>query len=164
MVDEWRVSDGSPGGGKGERKNMLTVFAEWHKRAFTCTSESLEDYYKDKMDRVVYLTSDSERTLTELENDKIYVVGGIVDRNRLKRAAITRAEALGLTTAKLPIEEHLKKMPSTRVLTCNHVFDILLKYKENGNDWEKALIDVLPHRKHVQGRDDDNQSNDDQTE
>jgi len=77
----------------------------------------------------------------------VYVIGGIVDRNRLRRAAITRAEALGVATARLPLDEHLQKMEATRVLTCNHVFDVLLKYREHGRSWKRALMEVLPHRK-----------------
>jgi tRNA (guanine9-N1)-methyltransferase len=81
-----------------------------------------------------------------LEDDKVYIIGGIVDRNRLKRAAISRAEELGIATAKLPITDYLS-MATTKVLTCNHVFEILLKYRERGNDWKKAFLDVLPVRK-----------------
>lgn len=122
-------------------------FDEWHNRAFTCTSDSLDVYYKNDIKNVVYLTSDSENTLKDLDNTKTYVIGGIVDRNRLKKAAWSRAKELNLETARLPIDEHLLKMDSTRVLTCNHVFEILLKYRINGNDWGKALLEVLPSRK-----------------
>jgi len=38
-------------------------------------------------------------------------------------------------------------MTSTPVLTCNHVFEILLKYRQYGNDWGSAFRDVLPSRK-----------------
>ena len=61
-----------------------------------------------------------------------------------------RAEKLGVATAKLPLADHLEKMPTSRVLTCNHVFDILLKYRENDNDWGKALRQVLPNRKEAE--------------
>lgn len=126
-----------------------TGYFEWIHRCYTDTSLSLEDYYKDKHN-VVYLTSDSDNTITELDNDKIYVIGGIVDRNRLKGVAKRRAEELGVATAKLPLAEHLERMPATRVLTCNHVFDILLKYRACGNDWGKALQQVLPSRKEAE--------------
>jgi tRNA (guanine9-N1)-methyltransferase len=120
---------------------------EWSNWAFVVTSESLEKYFSNNIDKVVYLTSDSETTLHVLENDKIYVIGGIVDRNRLKRIAIDRANTIGVKTAKLPIDEHLSQMPSTRVLTTNHVCELLLKYKEHNGCWKKALADVLPIRK-----------------
>jgi len=127
-----------------------TGYYEWTHRAYTGTSQSLEEYFRDDLQNVVYLTSDSQSTITELDDSKIYVIGGIVDRNRLKGVAIHRAEELGVATAKLPLSEYLKKMPATRVLTCNHVFDILLKYREYGNDWNKALQQVLPSRKEAE--------------
>ena len=43
----------------------------------------------------------------------------------------------------------MKKMESTRVLTCNHVFDILMHYGQYKN-WEQALLSVLPQRKGAQ--------------
>lgn len=143
----------------GETLGLLekeTGYAEWPNRAFIGTSMSLEDYFKDKLRNVVYLTSDSEHTIAQLDNSKVYVIGGIVDRNRLKRAAICRAESLNIATAKLPLTKYLQKMPATRVLTCNHVFDILLKYRVNGNDWCAALRAVLPSRKEAEYKDDEN--------
>ena len=125
---------------------------QWLKRAFRYSEKPLLQLHPDKS-KLVYLTSDSENTLDHLEDDKIYVIGGIVDRNRLKRAAIDRAEQDGIATAKLPITDHLQ-LVTTKVLTCNHVFEILLKYRQNGNDWKKAMLDVLPGRKEAQAKDD----------
>lgn len=45
----------------------------------------------------------------------------------------------------MPIREHLK-LPSTHVLTINHVFDILLTYNLT-RDWTSTLEKVLPQRK-----------------
>lgn len=130
--------------------NMQNVagFDEWTTRAFSSSDKSVVEVFQDRLQDVVYLTSDSENTIDHLDNSKIYVIGGIVDRNRLKRAAFNRAEEWGLQTAKLPIAEHLAKMKTTKVLTCNHVFEILLKYRMFGNSWERALMEVLPSRKH----------------
>jgi tRNA (guanine9-N1)-methyltransferase len=133
----------------------VSGYEQWGNRAFTITDQSMEEYYKDRMDRIVYLTSDSETTLHTLDNSKIYVIGGIVDRNRLKKAALNRADALGVATAKLPIDEHMKMMGATRVLTCNHVFEILQHCRFNGNDWKKALVEVLPKRKDIKVREDE---------
>lgn len=129
----------------------VSGFEEWANRGFTCTGKSLEDFFQSEISEMVYLTSDSDNVLEVLENNKTYIIGGIVDRNRLKRATISRAEALGLKTAKLPLDAHLKQMESTRVLTCNHTFNILLKCKELvgkcENPWRQALMEVLPNRK-----------------
>lgn len=124
-------------------------FEGWTNRAFSSSKNPLDEVFRDRLKDVVYLTSDSENTIEDLDDSKIYIIGGIVDRNRLQRAAITRAEELSLATAKLPLERHLQKMKATKVLTCNHVFDILLKYREHGKNWEKALLEVLPSRKDV---------------
>ncbi|KAL3809352.1 hypothetical protein ACHAXA_009060 [Cyclostephanos tholiformis] len=104
--------------------------------------------------RFVYLTGDSPNTLKTLSNNSTYIIGGIVDRNRLKFAAMKRAESinkvaphLNVCTARLPLDEHVDLKGSTRVLTCNHVFEILQRYRENGADWRDAIMTVLPCRK-----------------
>ena len=108
--------------------------------------------------KFVYLTGDSPNTLTTLDNNTTYIIGGIVDRNRLKRAAIDRAESirkqyptLDITTARLPLDENVDFKASTRILTCNHVFEILQKYRENGyTDWKSSIMKVLPGRKELE--------------
>ena len=141
---------------EGETLQLLekeTGFETWGERGFTCTAQSMEEYYSDRLDRVVYLTSDSTNTLEQLRNDKIYVIGGIVDRNRLKKATLGRAESMGVATARLPLDDHFSRMHDTRVLACNHVFDILAKYRLHDSDWSKALADALSHRKEVTAND-----------
>ncbi|KAG7349211.1 tRNA guanine-1-methyltransferase [Nitzschia inconspicua] len=134
---------------RGKTQEILQNVAgvdRWEHREFYQTDKDvLSAYYPDKA-RLVYLTSDSTNILQTLEDDKIYIIGGIVDRNRLKRATIDRAESLGIATAKLPISDHLD-ITATKVLTCNHVFDILVKWKECNKDWKKTLLEVLPNRK-----------------
>jgi tRNA (guanine9-N1)-methyltransferase len=134
--------------------------SQWVPRAFSfssnCFTEALTSQTSaadiDKPDslydksKFVYLTSDSDMVLDRLDDSKIYIIGGIVDRNRLKGATYKKAQELGIPTAKLPIEQYLQLF-STKVLCCSHVFEILLKYKENGYDWKKAMISVLPARK-----------------
>lgn len=133
---------------RGETFNHLqnvSGFEHWTHRGFHHTAKSVEEAYPEKS-KLVYLTSDSDTVLEKLEDYHVYIIGGIVDRNRLKRAAIDRAEALGIATARLPIDNYFS-MVTTKVLTCNHVFDILIKFRQNGDDWKKAFLDVLPVRK-----------------
>jgi tRNA (guanine9-N1)-methyltransferase len=127
--------------------HRVNGFEEWSNWAFAVTANSLEDYFQNRKEDLVYLTSDSETTLTTLDSNKVYVIGGLVDRNRYKRITIDRATALGIATARLPLDEHLSAMASTRVLTTNHVFALLLKHREHNGCWKKALAEVLPHRK-----------------
>lgn len=125
----------------------VSGFEEWSNWAFTVTSNSIKEHFANQLDRIIYLTSDSETILSELQDDKIYVIGGIVDRNRLKYTTLNRAKELEVATARLPISEYLQEMAATRVLTCNHVVELLLEKRTKS--WKDALKAVLPHRKNA---------------
>lgn len=94
---------------------------------------------------VVYLTSDSPDTLTELRPYSTYIIGGLVDRNRHKGICYKRAMDRGMKTAKLPIGDYMQ-MTSRFVLATNHVAEIMLRWLELG-DWGKAFLQVVPKRK-----------------
>jgi tRNA (guanine9-N1)-methyltransferase len=68
---------------------------------------------------LVYLTADSETVLQSLDPAAVYIVGGLVDRNRHKGITAARAAELGLATAKLPLDEFVD-LKATRALTTNH--------------------------------------------
>ncbi|MCJ1481906.1 hypothetical protein MMC06_002067 [Schaereria dolodes] len=94
---------------------------------------------------VVYLTSDSLDTLTELKPYSTYIIGGLVDRNRHKGICYKKAMDRGVRTAKLPISEYME-MNSRFVLATNHVLEIMLKWLELG-DWGETFLKVIPKRK-----------------
>lgn len=113
---------------------------------------------------VIYLTSDSPHTLTELKPYHTYIIGGIVDKNRHKGICYKKAkdkdkdlkstlsdETEDLTrikeikTAKLPIGDYMN-MTARHVLATNHVVEIMLKWLETG-DWGEAFLAVMPKRK-----------------
>lgn len=94
---------------------------------------------------VVYLTSDSPDVLTELKPHSVYIVGGIVDRNRHKGLCYKRAMDRGIKTAKLPIGDYMQ-MSSRFVLATNHVSEIMIRWLELG-DWGEAFLQVIPKRK-----------------
>lgn len=75
----------------------------------------------------VYLTADADDTLGKLEADKVYVIGGLVDRNRYKRLCEDKAQGQGIATARLPIERHIN-LAGTRVLTVNQVYAIMVHW------------------------------------
>ena len=94
---------------------------------------------------IIYLTADSPYTLQRLEPHATYIVGGLVDKNREKGLCYRRARARGIRTARLPIGQFLA-MQSRKVLTTNHVVEIMLRWLEHG-DWGRAFLDVIPKRK-----------------
>jgi tRNA (guanine9-N1)-methyltransferase len=94
---------------------------------------------------IVYLTSDSPYTLERLEPNTIYVIGGLVDRNREKGLCYRRARERGIRTARLPIGQYML-MQSRKVLATNHVVEIMLKWLEC-EDWGQAFTSVIPKRK-----------------
>jgi tRNA (guanine9-N1)-methyltransferase len=97
--------------------------------------------------KLVFLSSDAEDVLEELDPNCAYIIGGIVDRNRYKGMTYRRAIAEGIATAKLPIREYVQ-LSGTHILTINHVFEILLRYATS-KSWPQALEIVLPKRKVV---------------
>jgi tRNA (guanine9-N1)-methyltransferase len=100
------------------------------------------------LEQLVYLTADSPNTVQTLDASKVYVIGGIVDRNRHPLLTLKKAERLGIATAKLPLAEHVTMGGSTPVLTVNHVFEIILHWNAH-RSWAGALESVLPKRKEV---------------
>ena len=94
---------------------------------------------------LVYLTADSPTELAELRAGDIYIIGGIVDRNRHKGLTLGKAQRDGIRTARLPIGSHLALMGSP-VLTVNQVMCILLAYLEL-RDWPAACERAVPQRK-----------------
>uniref|UniRef100_A0AC35GSW7 SAM-dependent MTase TRM10-type domain-containing protein n=1 Tax=Panagrolaimus sp. PS1159 TaxID=55785 RepID=A0AC35GSW7_9BILA len=94
---------------------------------------------------VVYLCAESDNVLEEFDETKVYIIGGLVDHNHHKGLCYGIAQENGYGHARLPIEENMK-LDSRKVLTINHVFDILVNYYVT-KDWKKALLTVIPERK-----------------
>lgn len=51
---------------------------------------------------------------------QVYIIGGIVDRNRLKGITYKKAVEQGIETGKLPLDQVVNMGGATRVLTVNH--------------------------------------------
>ncbi|KAL4641543.1 tRNA methyltransferase 10A-like [Arapaima gigas] len=94
---------------------------------------------------LVYLTSDSPNVLSELDESKAYIIGGLVDHNHHKGITFERAKELGIAHAQLPLGTFVK-MNSRKVLAVNHVFEIILAFLEK-RDWQEAFFSILPQRK-----------------
>lgn len=78
-------------------------------------------------DNVVYLSSDSENVLRKIEPGKVYMIGGLVDRNSHKGHCHKRALELGYQTAKFPLGDYVDFEELDRPLTVNHVSEIFTR-------------------------------------
>lgn len=59
-------------------------------------------------ERFVYLTADSPNVIKELEPNDVYIIGGIVDRNRYINLTLDKANKEGIRHGKLPIGDYMK--------------------------------------------------------
>lgn len=112
---------------------------------WSCTLEyrSLEDLFYTN--DVTYLSADAEEVLEDISPDGIYVIGGIVDRNRLKGISLNRSRHIGAACKRLPIREHVQ-LSHSHVLSITACVSIFLNYTLN-RDWQRALVESIPKRK-----------------
>lgn len=115
----------------------------------------IDDLIKLKKE-FVYLSPDAEEELEDVSEDKIYIVGGIVDRtviqdlsmNRVKNIQNDNSYDIKIVTKKLPLIKYIKDVKNT-VLNINTVVEILSLYIDMGKekDWKIVLEKALPKRK-----------------
>ncbi|MCI26119.1 tRNA (guanine-N1)-methyltransferase [Trifolium medium] len=102
-------------GCEGEMDDQLKKIPGFDKWIIEKEDKSYIEALQDRKDDMVYLTADSETVLEELDLKKIYIIGGLVDRNRNKGITLEKAQKQGIQTAKLPIGNFLT-MSSSQVL------------------------------------------------
>lgn len=124
-----------------------TILDEIHCKFTSWDVHIREESYGDvfSQEDVVYLTSDSPNVLSEVDESKAYIIGGLVDHNYHKGLCYRLAVERGIAHARLPISEYLK-LNSRTVITVNHVFEIMLLYLQT-KDWKESLVQIIPARK-----------------
>ncbi|ESO84248.1 hypothetical protein LOTGIDRAFT_211230 [Lottia gigantea] len=127
----------------GKLKQRIEGIGDYRGWDINMKEESFETLFKKE--EIIYLSSESPNILSTIEDDKVYIIGGFVDHNHYKGYCYELAEKKGLQHAQLPIGQYID-MKARKVLTINHVFEILLRYTECKN-WQEAFYAVLPQRK-----------------
>ncbi|XP_007653753.1 tRNA methyltransferase 10 homolog B isoform X1 [Ornithorhynchus anatinus] len=103
------------------------------------------------LETLVYLTPDSENVLEDIDVNKIYILGGLVDETIQKRLTFQKAQENSIQTARLPIQEYMVRNTNAKnyhseILAINQVFDVLLTYYET-RSWPEALKAGVAPRK-----------------
>ncbi|XP_045435951.1 tRNA methyltransferase 10 homolog B isoform X2 [Pipistrellus kuhlii] len=103
------------------------------------------------LETLVYLTPDSEHALEDVDLNKVYILGGLVDESIQKKVTFQKAREHSVKTARLPIQEYMVRRQNgknyhSEILAINQVFDILSTYFETQN-WPEALKKGVSSRK-----------------
>lgn len=110
--------------------------------------ESITELFPN-IEQLVYLSPDSTNELETIDENKVYVIGGLVDETVTKNISYSFCQVKNIQSAKLPIGKYFCKGGTggslKQILTVNQVFDIILKYQET-NNWIEAILAGLPPR------------------
>ena len=124
-----------------------------------CNFEKEQFYNIEKLIKLnkefIYLTPDSNEELNEVSTDKIYIIGGLVDKPVIKDKTILRISQINnldfikekgikIKSAKLPLFKYLNNIANP-VLNLNTVVEILSNYMDI-KDWKKAIELSIPQR------------------
>ena len=121
----------------------------------------LIDELVNKNKEFVYLSPDAEEDLDDVSEDKIYIIGGLVDRQVIKNRSMIRFNniknnndnlrdnEIKIVAKRLPLQKYISNL-SNPILNINTVAQILSLYMDMGKnqkDWKKAIENALPKRK-----------------
>lgn len=96
---------------------------------------------------IVFLSPDAPDVLESVDSDKIYVIGGLVDRNHKKGIVYSYCMEHNIQSYRLPLKENVNLCASP-VLTVNQVFELLSIFAVSKN-WKEAIEACIPQRKLV---------------
>ncbi|KAH8739079.1 hypothetical protein FG386_000946 [Cryptosporidium ryanae] len=97
------------------------------------------------LEKIVVLSPDSNEELEEFEPDKVYIIGGLVDRTVTKNESLNQALERKCICKKLPIKSLISDKANC-ILNVNTVVEILVN-KYHDKDWKTAISQALPVRK-----------------
>ena len=105
----------------------------------------------------IYLSPDAEENLEDVSDDKIYIIGGLVDRQVIKNRSMIRYSnikngddnEIKIVAKKLPLQKYAENI-NNPILNVNTVVEILSFYmdmEKEKKDWKIAIESIIPKRK-----------------
>ncbi|XBW38440.1 hypothetical protein QEN19_004028 [Hanseniaspora menglaensis] len=126
----------------------LTNYTKWSSQGkIKFVSDDLVK--KNEASTMIYLSADAEEELSDFEEGKQYIIGGIVDKGRYKSLCFDKAKELNIKSVRLPIGEYIK-LHGNKVLTSLHVVQLMNEYLSNGKNWGAAFEKIMPKRKVIE--------------
>lgn len=123
-------------------KNILT--SQGYENWFIKTHEEpVEELFP--CSDLIYLSPDAEEPLTHLEPNKMYVIGGIVDRNIKQSVTLNKANYFEIPCYRLPIREYFPSCQKT-VINIDQVVRALCIFNSTQN-WETSITQSVPQRR-----------------
>lgn len=101
--------------------------------------------------QLVWLSPDAEEPLLKLDSEKVYVVGGLIDRSVKKNHTLKLANDANIHVMRLPLREYAPVSNVHPILDVVTVVQILASVNSGGS-WREALAAHLPKR-HMSRRD-----------
>ncbi|EAK88191.1 conserved protein [Cryptosporidium parvum Iowa II] len=97
------------------------------------------------LSQIVVLSPDSSEELEEFEPDKVYIIGGLVDRTVTKYESLNQALEKKCVCKKLPVKSLISGRANC-ILNVNTVVEILVN-RYHQNDWKTSISQAIPVRK-----------------
>ena len=100
--------------------------------------------------KFIYLSPESEYDLEEVNDNYIFVIGGLIDKTIIKNKSLERAinienkKIIDIETRRLPLKKYIGNIFKT-ALNINTVVEILSNYLDS-KDWKNSILKVLPLR------------------
>uniref|UniRef100_A0A0V0G9J6 tRNA (guanine(9)-N(1))-methyltransferase n=1 Tax=Triatoma dimidiata TaxID=72491 RepID=A0A0V0G9J6_TRIDM len=145
----------------GKSKEIMQKHDGYHNWDVHFWTENYLDIFNKE--ELIYLTSDSDNVIENVDESNVYIIGALVDHNYHKGICLKKAEEQGIKHGRLPISEFLE-MKSRKVLTVDHVYTILVNVASNGMPWKEAFLKVIPQRKGASAKISANDDNEDDKE
>uniref|UniRef100_A0A0N5A269 SAM-dependent MTase TRM10-type domain-containing protein n=1 Tax=Parastrongyloides trichosuri TaxID=131310 RepID=A0A0N5A269_PARTI len=109
---------------------------------------NLKDVFENKVN-FVYLSPDPNcKPILEIDDNTVYVIGGLVDESGVGSKTLDKANSLSLECKRLPIKEFMKrdtKGTYNEMLSINLVVEFLCKIA-SGNSVKDSLSEIIPKR------------------